>query len=167
LESKVPVITYTFYYEDIIPEPRPKTTVAYEEALGNPAVFQTIVKPIPTPEPMAAVKPAVPEKVEEIFDIQVQPQFPGGDRALLEYVKANLRYPEAARNANIEGKVAMTFVVNKDGSISDINILRDIGGGCGQEAVRIISGMPKWIPGTHYGKPVNVRYTFPMTFKLD
>ena len=95
------------------------------------------------------------------------PKFPGGEKALMDYVSNNVKYPEEAKNKNIAGRVFVSFVVEKDGSIGEVKVLRGIGGGCDEEAVRVIKGMPKWKPGIQKGKPVRVSYQIPIYFKLD
>jgi protein TonB len=109
-----------------------------------------------------------PEPVaEEIFTfVEEYPEFPGGEKALYEYIKNNIRYPEVARTSGITGTVYVQFVVEKDGSISDVKVLRGIGGGCYEEAVRVVKSMPKWKPGKQRGQPVRVYYTLPIDFKL-
>jgi protein TonB len=109
-----------------------------------------------------------PEPVaEEIFTfVEEYPEFPGGEKALYEYIKNNIRYPEVARTSGITGTVYVQFVVEKDGSISDVKVLRGIGGGCDEEAVRVVKSMPKWKPGKQRGQPVRVYYTLPIDFKI-
>ena len=111
----------------------------------------------------------VEEYVEEdlFIEIEVQPQFPGGLDSLYNFIYSNLRYPQSAMRCKLEGRVFITFVVEKDGSITNVRILRDIGGGCGQEAKRVVEMMPKWIPGKQNGKTVRVQYNLPITFKLN
>ncbi len=89
------------------------------------------------------------------------------DQKLLEFVYSNIKYPVLARENGVQGLVVVNFVVEKDGSITDIQIVRDIGAGCGQEAVRIVKMMPKWNPGKQRGRPVRVRFTLPIRFKLE
>ena len=104
---------------------------------------------------------------EEIFTVvETQPQFPGGDDSLYSFIYSNLRYPQEAIDNGIEGNVYITFVIEKDGSITNIKILRDIGYGCGAEAVRVLKMMPKWIPGKQRGKPVKVQFNIPIKFEL-
>jgi TonB family protein len=95
------------------------------------------------------------------------PEFPGGEKGLMEYVSNNVKYPEEAKNKNIAGRVFVSFVVEKDGSINEVKVLRGIGGGCDEEAVRVIKSMPKWKPGKQNGKPVRVNFQMPFVFKLD
>lgn len=105
---------------------------------------------------------------EEIFQVvEEDPEFPGGMDALYKYLGESLKYPPMAKENNIEGRVYVTFVVEKDGSISNARILRDIGGGCGQEAIRVVKAMPKWKPGKQRGKGVRVQFNLPVTFKLN
>ncbi len=85
---------------------------------------------------------------------------------MLKYIVKNLKYPPLARETGLEGCVILTFVIDKEGILKDIQIKRDIGGGCGQEAVKVIKGLNNWVPGRHGNEPVNVKYTMPITFKL-
>lgn len=109
----------------------------------------------------------VEDKTYEMFDIQKPPGFPGGEKELLKYLGENIKYPPLARENNIQGTVALTFVVTKDGSVRDVQIVKDIGGGCGKEAVRVVESMPKWNPGEANGHPVKVRFTLPVRFRLE
>jgi protein TonB len=111
--------------------------------------------------------PPPPEKTYEMFDIQKPPSFPGGDQELMKFLAKNIEYPALAKENNIQGVVALTFVVGKDGSVNDVQIIKDIGGGCGKEAVRVVKSMPKWNAGEANGNPVKVRFTLPVRFKLD
>ena len=104
---------------------------------------------------------------EEIFTfVEEYPEFPGGDKALREYILNNIKYPEVARTSGITGTVYVQFVVEKDGSISDVKVVRGIGGGCDEEAVRVVKSMPRWKPGKQRGQPVRVYFTLPIEFKL-
>ena len=107
------------------------------------------------------------EEEDQIFSVvEDDPEFPGGMDSLLAFLQRNIVYPELARENGIEGKVYVTFVVETDGSISNVKVLRDIGGGCGQEAVRVVMLMPKWKPGKQAGKAVRVQYNLPIYFVL-
>jgi Ca-activated chloride channel family protein len=104
----------------------------------------------------------------EVFTIvESMPEFPGGESALENFLKNNIFYPKAARENHIQGTVYITFVVEKDGSLSDIKVLRGIGGGCDEEALRVVKLMPKWIPGKQNGKAVKVQYTLAVRFNPD
>lgn len=107
------------------------------------------------------------EKADEIFTIvEQQPQPVGGFKAFYDYVGANLSYPVRATRMGIEGRVFVEFIVEKDGSLTDIKVVKGIGGGCDEEAIRVISGAPKWIPGKQRGNAVRVRMVMPIVFKL-
>lgn len=108
------------------------------------------------------------EDIEEIVWVAVEedPEFPGGLDALSQYLADNIQYPALARENGITGKVFVTFVVEKDGRVGQIKILRDIGGGCGAEAVRVVKAMPKWKPGKQSGKPVRTQFNLPVSFTL-
>ena len=95
------------------------------------------------------------------------PQFPGGEKAMMEYVANNVVYPKEAQDKSIAGRVFVSFVVEKDGSINEVKVLRGIGGGCDEESARVVKAMPKWTPGKVKGEPVRVSYTMPINFKLN
>ncbi len=108
------------------------------------------------------------EEVEEIFTIvEDKPGFPGGDAAMYQYLGKNINYPSQARRMGIEGRVFVQFVVNQDGSISDVQAIKGIGAGCDEEAERVIKSMPKWKPGKQRGRAVKVRMVLPVFFKLN
>lgn len=109
--------------------------------------------------------PQEPNKVHE--HVEVMPQFPGGNVELMRYLSANIKYPTIAAENGIEGRVVLKFVVSKDGSISNIQIIRSLDPSCDKEAVRVVKGMPKWIPGMQNGHPVAVYFTLPVLFKLQ
>lgn len=107
------------------------------------------------------------EEEETIFTVvEESAMFPGGQEELMKYISENLRYPQQAREEGTQGLVYVTFVVEKDGSLTDIRILRDLGNGCGEEAVRIVKTMPKWIPAKQRGKEVRMQYNLPVKFTL-
>lgn len=119
----------------------------------------------------AYVAPEVTEEAEEeeetIFTVvEDDPEFPGGLEALYKYVGENIVYPQVAKDNNITGKVYVTFVVERDGSVSGVKVLRDIGGGCGPEAVRVVKSLPRWKPGKQRGRPVRTQYNLPISFNL-
>lgn len=99
--------------------------------------------------------------------VEEMPEFPGGQKAMLEYLYRNITYPKMARENGIQGIVLITFIILADGSITNIELKRDPGGGCGEEAKRVIKTMPKWKPGKLDGKPVAVSFNLPVNFKLD
>ena len=99
--------------------------------------------------------------------VEQMPEFPGGQTELVRFLSGNLKYPDSARSAGIEGRVVLQFIVGKDGSISDVMVLRDIGGGCAAEAVRVVKMMPRWTPGKQNGNPVDVYFKLPVSFRLN
>lgn len=118
------------------------------------------------------VAPAVVEEEEEstqqIFTIvEEMPDFPGGQAALMSFINKSIKYPVIAQENGIQGRVSCSFVVNKDGSIVDAEVLRGVDPSLDKEALRVINSMPKWKPGKQRGKPVRVKYTVPITFRLQ
>lgn len=122
---------------------------------------ETVVEDIVFDEPVEE------EVAEEIFTIvEDQPQPKGGMAAFYEYIGKKLKYPAQARRMGIEGKVFVEFVVDKDGTITDVKAIKGIGAGCDEEAIRVIQASPKWNAGKQRGRPVKVRMILPITFKL-
>lgn len=120
----------------------------------------------------AYTPPAVVEEEEEssqqIFTVvETMPEFPGGQGALLQYLSKSIKYPVIAQENGIQGRVSCSFVVNKDGSIVDAEVIRGVDPSLDKEALRVINAMPKWSPGKQRGKPVRVKYTVPVTFRLQ
>lgn len=107
-------------------------------------------------------------KEAEIFTIvEEMPEFPGGMSKLSEYLAKNIKYPQMARETGVKGRVFIGFVIEPDGSVSNIQVLRGIGGGCDEEAMRVVKSMPKWKPGKQRGKAVRVSYNLPVNFQLQ
>ncbi len=110
----------------------------------------------------------VEDPENEVYQIVEQmPQFPGGVSLMMEYVREHTVYPEEAKRKGIQGRVYVSFVVETDGSISNAKVLRGIGNGCDEEAVRVVESMPKWSPGVHKGETVRVSYQIPLLFMLE
>ncbi len=109
-----------------------------------------------------------PQEEEEIFMVvEEMPAFPGGDTALANYLYRNIEYPAEAVENGTEGKVYVSFMVAKDGKIKNVRILRGIGHGCDEEALRVIRAMPDWKPGKQRGKPVRVQVNLPIVFEME
>jgi len=148
-------------------------TILPEESIAEPKV---VVKQKPDKteikDTAAATEQPASTKVEK-FDnmvftaVEMQPEFPGGEAALGKFLQANLRYPALAKENGIQGKVYIQFVVQKDGNLDDMKVLRDPGSGLGDEALRVLAESPKWRPGIKNGLPVNVQYTIPVNFRLN
>ena len=98
--------------------------------------------------------------------VEEQPTFPGGEAQMYAYLQKNIKYPPLARENGITGRVYMTFVVGPDGEIRDVKVLRGIGAGCDEEAIRVVKSMPKWKPGKQNGRSVNVQFNMPINFTL-
>ncbi len=125
---------------------------------------------VPTGKPadLPLSKPATPPAAEKIYareETDPPAEFPGGDSALADFLAKNLKYPVLARDSGIKGRVSVSFIVEKDGSLKDPKIVSDIGGGCGKEALRLVGLMPKWVPGQFQGRAVRTKYTLPVLFK--
>lgn len=99
--------------------------------------------------------------------VEQQPSFPGGREELFKYLAYNVRYPIDAAKNKIEGRVLVTFVVEHDVSISNVNVANSVYPSLDKESIRVVSGMPKWIPGKANGKTIRVKYTIPITFRLN
>ena len=105
---------------------------------------------------------------DEVFVVvEEQAEFPGGLDSMYAYIHKNLKYPELAKEKGIEGRVFVNFIIEKDGSISNVKILRGIGGGCEEAAVEMVKNMPKWKPGKQRGKPVRFQFNLPIKFELE
>lgn len=112
-------------------------------------------------------EPVEEEVAEEVFYfVEHQPEFPGGMKAFYRYIRDNLKYPPQARRVGIEGRVTIQFVVDKSGQLTEVEVVKGIGAGCNEEAVRVIKNSPKWNAGRQRGKAVSVRMMLPVTFKL-
>ena len=104
----------------------------------------------------------------DAFDVvEKMPEYPGGIEAFMKFLSENVRYPEAASKAGIQGRVLVEFIVEKDGSISNIHVIQNVNEYLDAEAVRVVGTMPKWTPGMHEGKAVRVKYAVPISFRLN
>lgn len=108
----------------------------------------------------------VTEEVIELSFVDVWPSFPGGDTARLKYMMENVNYPEKAKYAGVQGTVWVEFIIGKDGSIEDAVVIRSVGAGLDEEALRVVNEMPKWSPGKQRGLPVKVRFRLPIKYSL-
>lgn len=113
-------------------------------------------------------KPKEEEVVDEIFVVvEDQPEYPGGNAAMMKFLSDNIRYPVIAQENGIQGRVICNFVVERDGSITDVNVVRGVDPSLDKEAVRVIEQMPNWKPGRQRGQAVRVRFTLPVVFRLQ
>ena len=114
------------------------------------------------------VKQVTEEDPNQIFTaVEQEPSFAGGIDKFYKYLQNNIRYPAVAKENNVQGKVFVTFVVERDGSLTDIKVVRGIGSGCDEEAMRVLRNSPKWKAGIQNGRPVRVQYTMPISFTLQ
>ena len=119
-------------------------------------------------QPAHSTSSRTQQTFNDVFDVVDQmPQFPGGDGAMMEYLSRSIMYPEVAADNGIQGRVVCTFVVERDGSISDVRVTKSIDPSLDKEAIRVLEGMPQWKPGMQNGAPVRVKYTVPVTFRLQ
>lgn len=114
-----------------------------------------------------AQKTVVSQKSQKVYEVvEVMPEFPGGMPALIEFLSTNVKYPEDAAKQKVEGRVMVSFVVETDGSISDVKIMRRVFPSLDDEALRVVKMMPKWLPGKMNGEVVRVHYTLPISYRL-
>ena len=126
-----------------------------------------IIQPKPV-ETVVAPVAVTPDDESQVFTVvEEMPKFPGGQGALLEFLANNIQYPAEAKQNGTQGRVSTCFIVEKDGSISNVEILRSVSPALDAEAVRVIKAMPKWEPGKQRGQAVRVKYTVPVTFRLQ
>ena len=154
------------------PKPPQQTTIIeiVEDDMEIDDEIDIDVEADETTEVEEYIPPAEEEEEEEaqIFTVvESMPSFPGGPNARIRYLAENIKYPQMARESGIQGRVFVTFVVETNGSVTDVKIMRVIGGGCDEEALRVIKNMPKWNPGKQRGKPVRVQFNMPILFKLN
>ena len=116
---------------------------------------------------VSAQKTVVAQKNQKVFDVVEQmPEYPGGIQALFEYLSQNVKYPADAENQKVEGRVIATFIVETDGTINNVEVVKPVFPSLDAEAIRVLQGMPKWTPGKQSGKEVRVKYTVPINFNL-
>lgn len=148
------------------------TTTKKKKAITKPPP-----EPLPPREPYDenAIDPGIssyevapgPDDTGKVFtSVEEMAEFPGGMSAMMRYLADHIQYPAEAREDNVQGRVVVRFVVDKSGEVRNAVVMRDIGAGCGKEALRVVNSMPKWKPGKMHGQPVHVYFTLPVQFKL-
>jgi len=149
------ILCFTFNFnKNLIGQPSAET----KESLKTESV-------VDHPQDVKKYQEALPDPVFTV--VEVDAEYVGGEKARLAFLNENLKYPEEARKAGVQGGVYVTFIVEKDGSLTDVKVVNGIGYGCDEEAVRVIKMMPNWIPGKQRGKPVRVQFNLPFRFTLD
>lgn len=142
-----------------------KTAIGAFDVKGNDEAGGTVLKAV---EDIATPEPPKQEEQNKVFDVvEQQPQYPGGMGALNQWLGSNIKYPVMAAENGIEGRVVVQFVVERDGSVSGVHVVRGVDPSLDKEATRVVSAMPKWIPGKQNGSAVRVKYTVPVTFRLQ
>ena len=140
-----------------------KTAIGALDVKGNDdangevlKIKEAVAQPEPKPEP------------EKVFDVVEQmPSFPGGPQALMQWLSDNVRYPVVAQENGVQGRVVVSFVVERDGSITDVKVVRSVDPSLDKEAARVVKSMPRWIPGKQNGQAVRVKYNVPVAFRLQ
>ncbi|MEI6766336.1 MAG: energy transducer TonB [Bacteroidota bacterium] len=134
---------------------------------------QTVNTNVNTEEEVVVDDNSDNQVIEEVVEtpiftvVEEMPSFPGGDESRIKFLQENIKYPQMARESGIQGTVYVTFVVNENGQVTDVKVLRGIGGGCDEEAVRVVKMMPPWNAGKQSGKPVRVQFNMPIRFTLN
>ncbi len=140
-----------------------KTAIGSFDVQGNDDANGEVLKAkevIAQPEPK--------EEDNKVFEVVEQmPSFPGGNAALMEYLGKNVKYPVVAQENGVQGRVVVSFVVERDGSITDVTVVRSVDPSLDKEAARVVASMPKWIPGKQNGSAVRVKYNVPVSFRLQ
>ncbi len=151
------------FHSEPTPAEPPKPAEPMEKVMESEEVVVMEVRNNDTP-----ILEEMPAQTDDYVynSVGQSPQFPGGAEALSKFLTENLKYPVLAKEYGIEGRVVVSFIVEKDGSLTDVKTIKDIGGGCGEEAMRLVWAMPKWEPGQHQGRVVRVAYTLPVSFRL-
>lgn len=141
------------------------TAIGALDVKGNSETGQILQVAQRVADEPVAPKPEVEKKVFDV--VEQQPSFPGGPAAMMAYLRSHIVYPAAAQDNNIQGKVIVQFVVEPDGSISGVRVVKPVDPNLDREAARVVSSMPKWIPGKQNGQAVRVRFTLPVAFTLQ
>ena len=142
-----------------------KTAIGSFDVKGNDDVNGEVLK---AKEVIAQPEPPKHEEEAKVFDVVEQmPSFPGGQSALMEYLHDHVKYPVVAQENGVQGRVVVSFIVERDGSITDVRVVRSVDPSLDREAARVVSSMPRWTPGKQNGSAVRVKYNVPVMFKLQ
>ena len=174
-----PVKTAAYADLKVVPDnsPEPVTELADQKELSSAALSTKSIEGVAPEAPAVAITDAPPagidmgtgtkESDEPFISVDQMPEFSGGEKALFSFLSNNINYPAAARKAGAEGLVVVTFVVTANGDIQDVKILKGLGFGTEEEAIRVIRKMPSWSPGRQNGRAVPVRFTLPIRFSMQ
>ena len=141
-----------------------KTAIGSFDVKGNDEAGGEVLK---AKEVIAQPEPPKEEETKVFDVVEVMPSFPGGQGALFEWLSKNIKYPVVAEENGVQGRVIMTFVVERNGSITDVQVVKSVDPSLDKEAVRVVKAMPHWIPGKQNGSAVRVKFTVPVTFRLQ
>lgn len=142
-----------------------KTAIGTFDVKGNDEANGEVLK---AKEVIAQPEPPKHEEENKVFEVVEQmPSFPGGPQALQQWLHDNVKYPVVAQENGVQGRVVVSFVVEKDGSITDVNVMKSVDPSLDKEAARVVKAMPKWIPGKQNGSAVRVKYMVPVSFRLQ
>ncbi len=158
LHAPIPVIS-----DDVINEDQPQPN---QNSNANVGVNNNISDSVFVEDYVPGNNANADTLTHDITDVQEIPSFQGGISAMMNYLISNIHYPYNAKESNIHGTVYISFVIDKEGSITDANVMRGIGGGCDEEALRVVKRMPEWTPGKQNGRAVMVRLILPIQFSL-
>lgn len=170
------IIPITLQEKPVAPAPAESKPVAeiIKIVEDDAQIEETIIASVEDTGPVVDIKNIEnvvveePEKEEEIFQVvENMPEFPGGIQELMKWLQKNIKYPSISQENGVQGRVIVQFVVNRDGSIVDPAVIRSVDPYLDKEALRVVKAMPKWKPGEQRGKPVRVKYTLPVMFKLQ
>lgn len=154
-----------------IEEPPPPADKLETAVISNKKVegveATNVFIPPPVVKEVAVIKAEAPKEEDIFVGVEQSPEFPGGEKAMYKFLGDKIQYPAAASRANVSGRVTLQFVVEKDGSIGAIKVLKSVGFGCDEEAIRVVKAMPKWNAGKQNGRPVRVYFTLPIMFTLS
>ena len=137
----------------------------FAQTTAKPATKLPIKKEVKVSQ-VTEAHPSNDEVLQVFYFVELMPKFVGGEKALNEYFDKSIKYPEQAKKNGTKGEVFTSFIIEKDGSISNVKLKIGIGDGCDEEALRVVAAMPKWTPGLHNGKPARVQKFVPVTFRI-
>ena len=158
----------TFYYDDQIIDVPTGSLIIVGTYRHNSSTYPVVKIPKQEIKEASPTKNSKISKSDKVYDVVEQmPSFPGGNGALLEYLATHVKYPETAEQTCAQGRVIVSFIVECDGSITNVHVLHSIAQELDREAENVVSSMPRWIPGKHNGVAVRVRYNVPVSFRLN
>ncbi len=134
---------------------------------GNDDETNIVEAPVDAPKEEVKAAEIKVEEPMETYRIELQPEFMGGQKAMMEYLYKNLKYPNPAIKSGVSGRVHLQFTIEPDGSLSNVSVLKGIGFGCDEEAMRVVKLMPNWKPGKQSGRAVRVKFNLPIVFSLE